>query len=167
LEKAPVDPRESVVVLWIAKKKMPRFLGIDYGEKRIGLSVGDELGFASPIAAAVGRTKVDRLKQIEEVIRARGIAALVVGHPLNMDGSSGFKAQEVERFVLLLQERFGLPVHLVDERLTSFEAEARFKSRGKKVIRASGEVDSMAAALILQDFLDQKYPPLAPEPEDD
>jgi putative holliday junction resolvase len=141
-----------------------RFLGIDYGEKRIGLSFGDDLGLASPIPAAVEATKEARLNHIGEVIRQRRITALVIGHPLNMDGTAGFKAQEVERFVAVLEERFGLPVHLVDERLTSFEAERRLKRR-KKVTRESGEIDSMAAALILQDFLDQKFPALAPEPE--
>lgn len=144
-----------------------RFLGIDYGEKRIGLSFGDDLGLASPLPAAVQRTKEERLRQIGEVIRQRKITDLVIGHPLNMNGSAGFKAKEVEQFADRLRERFGLPVHLVDERLTSFEAEVRMKNRGRKTIRSSGEIDSMAAALILQDFLDQKFPAFSPEPEEE
>jgi putative holliday junction resolvase len=144
-----------------------RFLGIDYGEKRIGLSFGDDIGLASPLPAAVERTKEARLQHIARMIRERRVTALVIGHPLNMDGSSGFKAKEVEQFVKLLETRFGLPVHLVDERLTSFEAEVRLKKRGRKVSRESGEIDSMAAALILQDFLDQKFPAVAPDPEEE
>lgn len=144
-----------------------RLLGIDYGEKRIGISFGDELGLASPLPAAVQRTKEERLEHIGKIIRERRVAAIVIGHPLNMDGTSGFKAQEVERFVVVLQKRFGLPVHLVDERLTSFEAEARIKDRKRKPTRSSGEIDSIAAALILQDYLDQKFPPPDPDPEED
>lgn len=146
---------------------MSRYLGIDYGEKRIGLSFGDELGLASPLPAAVETTKEQRLAQIGRVIQERKILELVVGYPLNMDGSAGFKAKEVERFVVVLKERFQLPVHLVDERLTSHEAEARLRSRKKKVSRESGLVDSVAASLILQDFLDQRMPPLEPNPFED
>lgn len=139
-------------------------LGIDYGEKRIGLSHGDELGLASPLPAAVEATKAERLAHIGRVIRERRITELVVGHPLNMDGTVGFKAREVEAFVKLLNERFQLPVHLVDERLTSYEVESRLRERKRKVTRASGVVDSLAATLILQDFLDRRSPPRMPDP---
>lgn len=142
-------------------------MGIDYGEKRVGLSYGDELGLASPLAAAVEPTKEERLRHIGQVIGERKVTELVVGHPLNMDGSVGFKAREVEKFVARLEERFALPVHLVDERLTSYEAEERLKAKGKKASRASGVVDSLAATLILQDFLDRKFPPLEPNPDGD
>ena len=135
-----------------------RFLGIDYGEKRIGLAFGDDLGLASPLPAAVGRTKEARLESIQKIVQDRRVTALVIGYPYNMDGSVGYKAREVDRFVKLLEKRFGLPVHRVDERLTSFEAESRLKSGKKPVSRRSGEVDSLAAALILQDFLDQTIP---------
>ncbi len=138
--------------------KPQRFLGIDYGEKRIGLAFGDDLGLASPLPAAVDKTKAARLECIQKHIRERRVTAIVIGYPYNMDGSVGFKAREVDHFVEILQKRFGLPVHRVDERLTSFEAETRLKSKKKAVSRRSGEVDSLAAALILQDFLDQTFP---------
>jgi len=143
-----------------------RFLGIDYGEKRIGLSFGDDLGIASPLPAAVERTKEERLSHIEKALRERRVTDIVVGYPLNMDGTAGFKAKEVERFVEVLRERFRLPVHLVDERLTSVEAAARIQDRKRRPTRESGEIDSIAAAVILQDYLDQKFPPLEPDPED-
>lgn len=142
-----------------------KLLGIDYGEKRIGLSCGDELGLASPLPAAVEPAKAHRLDHIGRVIRERGITELVIGHPLNMDGTSGFKAKEVEKFVTTLTERFGLPVHLVDERLTSYDVETQLKEKKKKVSRSSGVVDSLAATLILQDFLDRRFPPLMPDPD--
>lgn len=141
-----------------------KFLGIDYGEKRVGLSFGDELGVASPLPAALEGTRQERLMHIERVILEREVAELVLGHPLNMDGTIGFKAREVEKFAETLKKRFRLPVHLVDERLTSHEAEGRLKSQGKKAHRASGVIDSLAATLILQDFFDQRSPPLEPNP---
>lgn len=151
----------------IFSERVTQYLGIDYGEKRIGLSFGDDLGLASPLPAAVESTKEKRLEHIGEVIRKRRITALVVGYPINMDGSAGFKAKEVDAFVKILKERFALPVHLVDERLTSHEAENRLRGRKKKVTRESGIVDSVAASLILQDFLDQRMPPLELNPFED
>lgn len=139
------------------------YLGIDYGEKRIGLSFGDELGVAVPIPAAVETTKTARFQRIGEEIERRKIDALVVGYPYNMDGSVGFKAREVDVFIGELEARFGLPVYKTDERLTSQQAEAGMAAMNRKrktpmqqqQARKSGEVDSRAAALILQDFLDQ------------
>lgn len=143
-------------------------LGIDYGEKRIGLAFGDETGFARPLPAATQAKKKERLAAIGEVIAARRVAALVVGYPLNMDGSAGFKAREVDAFIATLEKRFGLPVHRIDERLTSRTAEAGLRESGRRVSRESGEVDSRAAAVLLQDYLDQKGgPALLPSEEED
>ena len=130
------------------------YLGIDYGEKRIGLSYADELGVAVPLDAARQRRKKDRMRHIGEVIAARDISYLVVGYPINMDGSEGFKAKEVDRFIDELQGRFGMEVHRVDETLTTYQAEIDLKSIGKRLSRKSGEIDSRAATLILKDFLD-------------
>ncbi len=132
------------------------FLGIDYGEKRIGLSFGDELGLAVPLGAAAQKTKKERVAHIGKMIEQRKITDLVVGYPLNMDGSAGFKAQEVDVFVGLLEKRFGLPVHRADERLSTHQARSDMKKTGKKANRKSGEIDSRAATVILQDFLDER-----------
>lgn len=137
------------------------FLGIDYGERRIGLAYGDELGIAVPIAAAVDPDPEKRWQQIEKVIRDRRIKVLVVGYPYNMDGSIGFKAKEVDEFIRLLEERTGLPVNRVDERLTSQEVENAFRGdrryrKKSRELRAAGDTDSRAAALILQDYLSQQ-----------
>ena len=142
-------------------------LGIDYGEKRIGLSFGDALGLAVPIDAAVESTSDARLNHIGAVIRERKIEQLVVGMPYNMDGSAGFKAKEVEEFIRVLQERFKLPVVTVDERLTSHQVEQQLKGQNRKVDRRSGEVDSRAAAIILQDYLDQALGQNLEMPEED
>ena len=151
-------------------------LGIDYGEKRIGLAYADELGLAVPLPAAAQRTEEARLAEIAAVLARRRVAEIVVGYPYNLDGSVGFKAREVDGFIARLEERFGLPVHRVDERLTTHAAQSGLEATGRKgkrdrKVRASGEVDSRAAALILQDYLDAhgfaSPPPLVPEEEDD
>lgn len=136
-----------------------RYLGIDFGAKRIGLSVGDELGVATPLAALTPAGPADRLNQLAALIRERRINELVLGHPLNMDGTAGVKAREVEAFAAQLQAALGLPVHLIDERLTTYEAESSIPPRQRRSVRASGLVDSRAACLILQDFLDLRRPP--------
>ena len=136
-------------------------LGIDYGEKRIGLAFGDELAVATPLPAAIQPKKVERIAQIQKIIEQRRIREIVIGYPYNMDGSVGFKAKEVDAFVRSLENAgIGLPVHRVDERLTSHQVESQLRSMNQKWDRKSGEVASRAATLILQDFLDQRYPPV-------
>ncbi|MBP6865901.1 MAG: Holliday junction resolvase RuvX [Candidatus Didemnitutus sp.] len=139
-----------------------RCLGIDYGAKRIGLAHGDEIGVATPLPAVLEAAGEARWTKLGDAIKARRITDLVVGYPYNMDGSVGFKAKEVEAFVAELKARFALPVHLVDETLTSYAAESSIKKKDRRGVRDSGLIDSRAATIILQDFLDQRNPPLAP-----
>lgn len=129
-------------------------LGIDWGEKRIGLAFADELGIALPLSAAVAATKKDRMQQIEAVIRQRAVQRIVVGYPLNMDGTVGFKAKEVDGFIHDLEKRFRLPVYRIDERLSSHSVEQAWRGQKSKPDRKSGVIDSQAAALILQDFIE-------------
>jgi putative Holliday junction resolvase len=99
------------------------FLGIDHGDRRIGLSYGDELGIAVSIAAAVEATEEERLAHLGAEIKRRRIHELVVGYPLNMDGSAGPRTKVVDAFIAELETRFKLPIHRVDEGLSSVEAE--------------------------------------------
>lgn len=131
-------------------------LGIDWGEKRIGLAFADSIGVALPVDPAVSTSKRKRFMQIENLIKERSINELVVGYPLNMNGSVGFKAKEVDLFIAELERRFSLPVHRVDERLSSHSVEQGLKFQKKKPSRQSGEIDSRAAALILQDFIEER-----------
>jgi putative Holliday junction resolvase len=123
------------------------------------LSHGDDIGVATPLPALLGLAPAERQRQLGELIRLRRITDLVVGYPYNMDGSVGFKAREVDAFVQELKKDFGLPVHLVDETLTSFAAEATIARKARRDVRKSGLVDSRAACLILQDFLDHRPAP--------
>jgi putative Holliday junction resolvase len=140
-----------------------RCLGIDYGTKRVGLAHGDEIGVATPLPALTDADEAARWAKLGEVIKARRITDLVLGYPYNMDGSVGFKAKEVDAFAAKLKAAFALPVHLVDETLTSDAAESSIAKKDRRAVRDSGLIDSRAACLILQDFLDQKLPPDLPE----
>jgi putative Holliday junction resolvase len=134
-----------------------RFLGIDYGARRIGLSYGDELAVATPLPALTDADEAKRWAGLKAMIAQRRITELVLGYPLNMDGTIGFKAKEVDAFAARLRTEFALPIHLVDERLTSYEAESTIAKSKRRDVRASGIIDSRAATLILQDYLNQKF----------
>jgi putative Holliday junction resolvase len=136
-----------------------RCLGIDYGTRRVGLAQGDEIGVATPLPALVDADEAARWQKLGEVIKQRRITDLVLGYPYNMDGSIGFKAKEVDAFAAKLKAQFGLPVHLVDETLTSDAAESSIAKKDRRNVRDSGLIDSRAACLILQDYLDQNLPP--------
>ncbi len=142
-----------------------RFLGIDYGARRIGLSYGDELAVATPLPALTDADPEKRWAALKAVVAQRRIEEFVLGYPLNMDDSVGFKAKEVDAFAAKLRAEFGRPIHLVDERLTSYEAESTIAKSRRRDVRASGIIDSRAATLILQDFFNQKFG--VPPPVDD
>ena len=139
-------------------------LGIDYGHKRIGLAYADSmLGVAVPIQPAVDSTPEARFSQIAKEITERKIEKIVVGYPYNMDGTIGDKAREVDEFIAELEKRFQLPLDRTDERLSSFQAEQDFfamSSKAKKSIsarkkhRRSGDIDSRACAIFLQEYID-------------
>jgi putative Holliday junction resolvase len=131
-----------------------RCLGIDYGTKRVGLAQGDDLGVATPLPALIETEAAARWAKLAEIIQQRRIT--------NMDGSVGFKAKEVDAFAGKLKAQFNLPVHLVDETLTSYAAESTIAKKSRREVRDSGLIDSRAACLILQDFLDQRIPPAIP-----
>ena len=140
-----------------------RFLGIDYGTRRIGLAHGDELGLATPLPALTDAEPSKRRDALAAVVKQRRVDEIVLGYPYNMDGTVGFKAKEVDAFAESVRKEFGLPVHLVDERLTSHLAEAGMTQMELREIRAQGIIDSRAAAIVLQDYLDQRFPPPLPE----
>jgi putative Holliday junction resolvase len=138
------------------------FIGIDYGEKRIGLSFGDdELRIAVPFKPILYTDPMDALSILTSLITERKIDRVIVGYPINMDDSIGFKAMEVNGFVAKLKKMIDVPVEYMDERLTSVQAleDLGHMARGRSVKsrlenRHSGAIDSAAAAIILQDYLD-------------
>ena len=131
-------------------------LGLDYGIKRIGLAVSDSTG---TLATAIGSHEDQRdgsiLSRITGLIEERGVAALVVGLPLTADGREGDIALRARAFAERLREAFALPVHMVDERYSSSEADRWLRAGGRRRHR-KGERDAVAAELIRQQFLDSK-----------
>jgi putative Holliday junction resolvase len=136
---------------------MAVLLGIDYGTKRVGLAWADDLKIALPIGAVVGAGYMEQcLFALSAEIESRAVDELVVGYPLHMDGTRGQRAEEVDNFIAKLKERFSLPVHRVDERLTSLAArEAIGGKANRKGADTSGRIDATAASLILKDFLEK------------
>jgi putative Holliday junction resolvase len=132
-----------------------RYLGIDLGRARIGLALADDvLRTARPLRAVERRSEEADLDAISEVAREYEVTRAVVGLPLNMDGSEGPSARLARSFVPLLSQALGVPVDLFDERLSTFEAEDRLRSRGVSAREMKALVDAEAAAVILQGWLD-------------
>jgi len=140
------------------KGTTPRILGIDHGSHRIGLAFGDEIAVATPLPAILTADLAKQWTALAAVLKERRITDVVLGLPLNMDGTAGPKAQEVEQYGRRIEAEFKLPVHFVDERLTSYEAESTIPPSKRRALRHSGLVDSRAATLILQDFLETRFP---------
>ena len=132
-----------------------RYLAIDYGGKRTGLAICDEgEAISSPLQAlATGKNLIN---EIVEVITEQNVGAVVIGLPLNMDDTEGPAAKCAHRFGSKLKKCIDIPIYFHDERLSSFDAERKLAgqmTRKKKKAR----IDAIAAATILQSFLDSKH----------
>ena len=132
-----------------------RYLAIDYGMKRTGLAVCDaQETMAFPLAVIEGQKNL--VERIEHVVTSEHIDAIVLGLPLNMDGSQGPQARQVLAFAERLKQRVGVAVHFQDERLSSFGAEERLQATGLSKAKQRQRLDAVAAAEILQAFLEQR-----------
>jgi putative Holliday junction resolvase len=129
-------------------------LGLDFGKRRIGVAVFDlpAMG-ARPLTTLVRTSLAHDLEQLRAIVADRQARRIVMGLPLNMNGSEGAAARDARKFAALLSREVGVPVELHDERLTSFEAESRLS--GSAMGRNSRKlmVDQIAAALILESWL--------------
>jgi putative Holliday junction resolvase len=140
----------------VAREKPPvqRILAIDYGARRIGLAVTDELGLTAQGLPTLHRTnKRNDFDHLRRTIKQFGIREIVVGLPLRMSGEMGIEADKVEEFAQALRARFKLPVELFDERLTSVAANRVLDETEMSDRRRKEVVDRLAAVLILQAFL--------------
>ncbi|MBI2756596.1 MAG: Holliday junction resolvase RuvX [Chloroflexi bacterium] len=135
-----------------------RVLGIDPGERRVGLAVSDALRLiASPLQVLPrGRDLGPTLEAIARIAREERAVQIVVGYPINADGSIGPQARRSEEFARRLGAVLALPMQLWDERLSSAGAEEALRANGRDLRRARqrGELDAYAAAVMLQDYLD-------------
>ena len=154
-------------------------LAIDYGKVRIGLAIADiETGLPRPLATLERVNRNEDMRRLRDVTREHAVKEIVVGLPLRLDGTRGDMAEEATRFGERVRKQLGLPVEMVDERLTSWEAERLLEEQAGKIFRddsvpshvaASGHanarkkkqaeratVDAMAAAVILKEYLARK-----------
>jgi len=134
-------------------------LAIDYGRKRIGLALSDELGLtAQPLATFVRTNRRNDLRRLRDVCRKHGVTRIVVGLPLHMTGEPGPMSDEAARFAARVQKELGVRVELVDERLTTWEAEQMTGAGGPLGPAAASRrkrrpLDELAAAILLRDYL--------------
>ncbi|MDX2154356.1 MAG: Holliday junction resolvase RuvX [Bryobacteraceae bacterium] len=137
-----------------------RILALDLGKRRIGLALSDPLGLtASGLETLVRTTLREDLARLSQLAAEREVARFLVGLPKNMNGTEGPAAARARAFAEKLAHTTGLPVDLWDERLTSVEAEELFKERGVRADRRRGDVDRVAASILLQEYLDHQRPP--------
>lgn len=136
---------------------MPRVLAVDPGSRRVGVAVSDPTGtVARPLAQVPAEPSTSLAQRLVRLAQEQEAEALVVGLPRRLDGSQGPEARAARELAAQLRELSGLPVTLVDERLTSVAAERALIAAGEKRARRRGLSDQVAAALILQQHLDMR-----------
>jgi putative Holliday junction resolvase len=136
----------------------PRYLGLDVGNRRIGVAVSDELGLTAQPVLTLERRRSRRedLRSLGRLARRFAVAGIVVGYPAHLSGDASPQAAKAETFAAELGTLTGLPVHLWDERLTTREAHRILYEAGHARQQHRRVVDQVAATLILQSFLDGK-----------
>jgi len=134
-----------------------RILGLDVGSKRIGVAVSDPLGITAQGLETIRRqNKRLDFERLGALISEYGIAEIVVGLPLRMSGAEGTQSEKMRQFAEELRQRFNLPVHLWDERLTSAQANRLLRETEMSIQRRGQVVDQMAAVLILQNWMESR-----------
>lgn len=146
-------------------------LAVDYGRARMGLAIADaESRMAQPLSTMERINRNEDMRRLRALVREHGVKQIVVGLPLRLDGTQGEMAEEAQRFAQRVRKQIGVPVEMVDERLTSWEAERlleetqgrfihdekRAAGRKPKKTQAKMSVDAVAAAVILKDYLERQ-----------
>jgi putative Holliday junction resolvase len=136
----------------------PRFLGLDFGAKRIGVAVSDELGLTAQPVLTLGRRRNTRddMRSLARLARRFSVAGIVVGNPLRLSGENSERTEKTQLFARALGELTGLPIYLWDERLTTREAHQILYEAGHDRQQHRQVVDQVAATLILQSFLNSR-----------
>ncbi len=134
-----------------------RLLGIDLGRRRVGLAMSDSGGFiATPIGTLVVTGMNDALKKVLAVVAEHHPTGIVLGMPTSLSGGTSEIGEEVHKFARRLETATGLPIYLEDERYSSQQAEGILHELGKKIKGNKERIDRIAAAIILQSFLDRR-----------
>ncbi len=136
-----------------------RVLALDPGSVRIGVAISDELGMiAQPLEFIAAEPFADFLERLQQLLASRSVELIVVGLPRNMDGSYGPAAVKAQEFVAALEAAVPIPIRTWDERLTSVQANRLLTEANVRRDKRKGKVDQMAAAILLQSFLDAQAP---------
>ncbi|MGE4271548.1 MAG: Holliday junction resolvase RuvX [Desulfitobacterium sp.] len=130
-----------------------RILGLDFGERTIGVAVSDELLFTAQGIKTIRRSKKE-LEELRQIIHDYEVDEVIVGYPKNMNGTLGPRAQITEEFAKIIKEEYGLPVLLWDERLSTIGAERSLLVADLSRAKRKQVIDKMAAVFILQGYLD-------------
>ncbi len=134
-----------------------RYLGIDYGQKRTGLAICDAGEMIASPLKVLTVAQSELVAGIADIINREKVEAVVLGLPLNMDGTAGHQVRRVQKFAVQMKEYIDIPIHFQDERLSSFDAEGKLAGTELTRKKKKKRLDAIAAASILQSFLDQKH----------
>ena len=136
---------------------MGRILGLDVGDRRIGLAISDPLHIiASPLSIIDRKLDSNYIESIKKIIFEKEVEILIVGLPLTMKGNVSLQTEKVKEFIKEIRVYFNLPIYTIDERLSSKSAENSLIQQGIKTGHNKGEIDKTAAAIFLQEYLDSK-----------
>ena len=135
---------------------MGRILAVDWGRRKIGLAISDELKMvARPLKSLVGLPRKEALLAIRSIVESEGVDTVIVGHPAHLNGREGTSAAAAKELASEIRNTAGTPVvKMWDERLTSVEAERLLRELGERPARTSDRLDQISAALLLQSYLD-------------
>jgi putative Holliday junction resolvase len=154
---SPPDPTVDSAAVREPGAKKGRVLALDYGQKRIGIAVSDELCLTSSPLETLERTnRRDDVRRLRAVVREHRVRRIIVGLPLHLDGGNSEMATEVRRFAARIAKQLGLPVEMVDERLTSWDAAQMEVSARRRAGARLTTRDDVAAAIILRDYLEEQ-----------
>ena len=135
-----------------------RILGLDYGTKTVGVAISDPLLLTAQELETITRDRASKLRhtlvRIKELCDEYQVSTIVLGYPLNMDDSEGFRCEDTIKFKELLEKRVDIPIVLIDERLTTMYADEILEESGVDKKDRKKFIDQIAAAIILQDYLD-------------
>ncbi len=148
--------------------KAERILAVDYGRKRIGLALSDELGLtAHPLAIISRKNRLADLKRLREICERHSVRHIIVGSPLHITGKEGEMAAEASRFAARLAKTLKIETEMIDERLTSWEARQTLSETNGRAAIKRGTVDDVAAAVLLRDYLEHRREPMTSATERD
>ena len=134
-----------------------KYLGLDYGSKTLGLSISDELGiFATPYKTLFYKNNEELINELKKIIILENIGELVLGNPLNLDGSLSDRSKETLLYKKELEDELKIKINLWDERLSTVEASRILRENNTKRKKKKELIDTVAAVIILQGFLDRK-----------